>query len=77
MTKYVIVKHAACWEHYYVDDPNKGVLESHSCHDTPTGLQLGIKPVYSVLAEAEIDAKNLNTVNPVGCYAVCPVIEKE
>ena len=77
MTKYVIVKHAACWEHYYVDDPNKGVLESHSCHDTPTGKDLGIKPIYTVLTEAETDAKKLNNSNYTGYYAVCPVIEKE
>ena len=77
MTKYVIVKHAAYWENYYIDDPNKGVLKSHSCHDTPTGQQLGIKPIYTDLAVAEIDTKALNAVNCGGSYAVCPVIEKE
>ena len=75
MTKYVIVKHAACWEHYYVDDPNKGVLESHSCHDTYTAKQLGIKPVYEDVWEARYGAIKLNGSNRSGNYAACPVIE--
>ena len=73
--KWVIVKNASIWQHHYDDDPMKGVLASHSCHDTPTGQQLGIKPIYTDLAVAEIDTKALNAVNCGGRYAACPVIE--
>ena len=75
MTKYVIVKHAAYWENYYIDDPNKGVLKSHSCHDTYIAKQLGIKPVYEDMCEAAHGAIKLNESNPSGNYAACPVIE--
>lgn len=73
---YTIVKHAAesVWPTYYTGDPSQGVLPSHSCHKTHSALQIGVKESYTDLEEAQEDCRKLNVANPVGAYAVCPIL---
>lgn len=75
---FVIVKNAGpeCIERWE-GNPTDGVHPSFSCHDTFTGQDLGIRPVYTDKDEAEIDCQRANHSNPSGYYAVCPVLESE
>ena len=71
-----IVKHAISdtQKYYFKTDPQLGVVASYSCHDTFSGRQSSIKERYENLDEAEKDCVKINTANPVGTYAVCPLI---
>ena len=73
---YTIVKHAkdSYWDHYYDSDPKDGVLPSHSCHTTFTAITAGVKESYTDIAAARVDCETLNTANPSGGYAVCPIL---
>src|SRR5574343_510109 len=75
---FVIVKNASkkC-KNRWMGNPREGVHQSFSCHNTPTGQSLGIRPSYSVKEEAEADCQRANYSNPSGYYAVCPVLEPE
>lgn len=76
--KYVIVKYAAetAWEWHHNDDPKEGARLEDSCHSTYTGKEEGVLPEYLSRVLADIDCWRLNTVNPSGWYAVCPVKEE-
>lgn len=73
---FTIVKHAAksVWHAYYETDPKQGVLLSHSSHKTYTGQQIGVKESYTDEVQARKDCQAMNIANPVGGYAVCPII---
>lgn len=75
---WIIVKHAGDNSKffYFEDDPKMGCHESYSAYFTPTGKTIA-KQKYDDYEEAQQDCALLNTVNPVGDYAVCPVIEGE
>ena len=70
---YLVVKHAGpTWHHYWVENPQDGVCYCNSVHDTFTGINNEVKPFYLDYKEAKGVAENLNKVNPVGDYEVCP-----
>lgn len=77
--KYVIVKYAqdSVWGHYFLDDPKQGVHLSHSAFDTPTGKDCNVKLSYESYEQEQAlrDLENINAANPVGSYALCPLIE--
>jgi hypothetical protein len=77
--KFVIVKYASEWKlHRWGEDPRiHGAYIEASCFDTFTGRGLQIQEFYHSKAIAEQDCLQLNSVNPVGAYAVCPLKEED
>ena len=77
--KVIIVKHAqdCVWNFYFNEDPKLGAHIGYSTYNTPTGEEFGVKKVYEAHErnQAELDLEALNKANPVGAYALCPLIE--
>ena len=73
---YIIVKNASqeAWHLYFDSNPQAGVHQSYSVHDTFTGQRCNIRSSYATKASAEEDLKKMLEANPSGCYAVCPVV---
>ena len=61
------------FEKYNISNPQAGVHQSYSAHDTFTGQQCNIRSSYATKASAE-DLKKMLAENPSGYYAVCPVV---
>ena len=78
--KYVIVKYAqdCVWNFHFNEDPKLGAHISYSVFNSPTGKECGVKQVYEAHErdQAELDLEALNKANPVGTYALCPLIEE-
>lgn len=74
---YAVVKHAGRhWDFYFVEDPKQtGVDISYSAGYTFSGSNTGCKPSYTCRQEAQAACDKLNAINPVGDYAVCPVLD--
>ena len=73
---YIIVKNASqeALHLYFDSNPQAGVHQSYSAHDTFTGQKCNIRSSYATKASAEEDLKKMLEANPSGCYAVCPVV---
>lgn len=73
--KFVVVKHAKhLWQSKWEEDPKiTGVHISHSAAHTFTGNEAGCEESYTDVVAAEAMAVKLNSVNPCGDYAVCPL----
>lgn len=76
---FTIVKHASAthWEYFFTENPVDGVGIFCSAHNTESGKLIGLQEQYADLQEAEADCLKMNTHNPSGGYAVCPVVHKQ
>lgn len=74
--KFTIVKHAGkTWEKYWRYDPKLGT--SIEINYTLSSIEkiCNIKESYKDLNEAKKACELINKVNPIGDYAICPIID--
>lgn len=77
MSKFIIVKYAqdGAWEHYWEEDPKEsGIHPWASAHLSYSGQAVGLKPSYESVEAAQTDLNAINSCNPVGQYALCPIV---
>ena len=72
---YTIVKYAGrvSWEFHFVTNPKFGVSKDQSAHSSFSGKAAGLKESYPTFDSALNDLNRINTDNPSGDYAICPL----